>query len=214
MKSLIGGTGNKWLDDDICYLYISHLGNIGDEGPDINNQYWVLPTFPDSISDQMDSTFTETQALGRSAPVFTFSSAGPRKVQVELKLHRDMMEDVNNGNNHVSKRFGEDYVDCLIRALQSIAVPKYNLTNKMVEPPLVAMRLGKQLFVKGVVTSGIALTYEKPILSDGKYARVSLSLTISEVDPYDASEVFKNGSYRGEVSTLRDGALTVLGNGD
>lgn len=45
-----------------CYLYISHL----DDG----FQYWQLPGYPDEVSDDMRSTFSETTALGRSAPVY------------------------------------------------------------------------------------------------------------------------------------------------
>lgn len=179
------------------YLYISHL----DEGL----QYWILPYYPETITDSMSSTFQPTSALGRSAPVYTFSNAGPRTVQINLKLHRDIMDDANANISNAKLEIGEDYVDALIRALQSIAVPKYNLSNKAVEPPLVALRIGKEIFVKGVVTSGIGLTYEMPILSNDRYAQVSLSLTISEVDPYDATEVYKNGSFRGIVKTLKKG---------
>lgn len=159
----------------------------------------------------MQSTFNETNALGRSAPVYTFSNAGPRTVQLEMQLHRDMMDDANVGVSNVRLQDGDDYIDSLIRALQSIAVPKYNLTNKAVEPPLVAVRLGKQIFIKGVVTSGVGVTYAKPILSNDKYAQISLSITISEVDPYDATTVYQNGSFRGEVRTLREGAYNYLG---
>lgn len=186
---------NRVLEDN--YIYISHL----DEG----FQYWKLPTWPDSVNDSMQSQFVPTNALGRTAPVYTFSYAGPRTVQIELPLHRDIMDSVNTGISNSKLGEGEDYVDNLIRALQSIAVPKYNLTNKAVEPALVALRLGNEIFVKGVVTSGIGVTYEKPILSNGKYANVHLSLTVSEVDPYDATSVFKNGSFRGVVQSLRHG---------
>ena len=103
----------------------------------------------------MQSTFTPTTALGRTAPVYTFSNSGPRTVQIELELHRDIMDDVNTGISNSQLGEGEDYVDNLLRALQSIALPKYNLTNKAVEPPLVALRLGNEIFIKGVVTSGI-----------------------------------------------------------
>ena len=82
---------------------------------------------------------------------------------------------------------------------------EYNLTNKAIEPPLVAVRLSNEIFIKGVVTSGIGVTYEKPILLNGKYANVKLSITISEVDPYDATSIFKNGSFRGVVKSLRKG---------
>jgi hypothetical protein len=153
----------------------------------------------------MSSTFAETSALGRSAPVFTYSKSGPRSVQVGLKLHRDMMNEVNAGTSNAELKLGEDYVDNLIKALQSITVPKYNLSNKSVEPPLVALRLGNEIFIKGVVNGSIGLEYKLPILSNGKYAQVSLQLTILEVDPYDATTVFKNGSFRGVVKTLRNG---------
>ena len=197
-------TKNFQLPDN--YLYISHLDNLGE-----GMQFWILPFYPDTLSDSMQSTFRDTNALGRSAPVYTYSNSGPREVQIEIKLHRDMMEDANLGVSNVRLRPGEDYIESLIHALQAIAVPKYNLTNKAVEPPLVALRIGKQLFIKGVVIGGIAITYAKPILANDKYAQVSLSLKIAEVDPYDATTVYQNGSYRGEVRTLREGAYTYWG---
>lgn len=177
------------------YIYISHL--------DEDFQFWRLPCTPETISDSMQSTFAQTQALGRSAPVYTFSNAGPRTVQVSLKLRRDMMDSLNADVSNVELKAGEDYVDNLIKALQSIAVPKYNLSNKAVEPPLVALRLSNEVFIKGVVNSSIGLEYALPILNNGKYAQVSLQLIISEVDPYDATTVFQNGSFRGVVKTLK-----------
>ena len=183
------------LDDN--YIYISHL----DEG----FRFWKLPTWPDSISDSMKSTFQSTDALGRTAPVYTFSSSGPRTVQIDIPLHRDIMDNVNTGISNSKLGEGEDYVDNLIRALEAIALPRYNVNNKLVEPPLVALRLGKEVFIKGVVTQGIGITYEKPILANGKYAQMHLSLQIDEVDPYDATEVYKNGGFRGVVKSLRKG---------
>jgi hypothetical protein len=177
-----------------CYLYISHL----DEG----YQYWQLPGYPDEVSDDMRSTFAESTALGRSAPVYTFSNAGPRSVQISLNFHRDMFEDMPS---NVTPRDGEDKAESFIHALQSIAVPKYNLSNKAIEPPLVAVRLGREVFIKGVVTSGISITYGKPILVNEKYAIIRVQFTVSEVDPYDASTVFKNGSFRGIMQTMREG---------
>lgn len=153
----------------------------------------------------MGSTFGETTALGRTAPVYTYSRSGPRQVQINLALHRDMMDDVNAGISNAKLRDGEDYVDNLIRALQSISVPKYNLSNKAIEPPLVALRLSNEVFIKGVVNGSIGLVYKMPILSNGKYAEVTLSLTVSEVDPYDSTTVFANGSFRGVVQTLKKG---------
>jgi len=179
------------------YIYISHL--------DEEYQFWRLPSCPETISDSMGSNFGQTTALGRSAPVFTYSNSGPREVQIEIKLHRDMMDDINYGVSNANLAKGEDYIDSLVRALQSIAVPKYNLSNKAVEPPLVAMRLSNEVFVKGIVNAPIAITYKLPILRNGKYAEISMSLKITEVDPYDATTVFKNGSFRGVIKTLKKG---------
>ena len=179
------------------YIYISHL--------DEDMRFWRLPSCPETISDSMGSTFGETTALGRTAPVYTYSRSGPRQVQINLALHRDMMDDVNAGISNAKLRDGEDYVDNLIRALQSISVPKYNLKNKAIEPPLVALRLSNEVFIKGVVNGSIGLVYKLPILSNGKYAEVTLSLTVSEVDPYDSTTVFANGSFRGVVQTLKKG---------
>lgn len=183
---------NNILPD--CYIYISHL-DLPEEA-----KYWQLPGYPDEVSDQMESRFEANTALGRSAPVYTFSNSGPRTVNFTLRFHRDMFEEMPS---NVIPKDGEDKADSFIHALQAIAVPKYNLSNKAIEPPLVAIRLGKEIFIKGVVTSGIGITYGKPILVNEKYATMQVTFTVAEVDPYDATTVFKNGSFRGMTATLR-----------
>jgi hypothetical protein len=183
---------NRMLPD--CYLYISHL----DEG----YQYWQLPGYPEKVADHMNSTFMENSALGRSAPVYTFSNSGPRTINISLSFHRDMFEEMPS---NVPVKAGEDKAESFIHALQAIAVPKYNLANKAIEPPLVALRLGREVFIKGIVSGGVTVTYGKPILVNEKYAIIDVSFTISEVDPYDATTVFKNGSFRGLTATLRNG---------
>lgn len=178
------------------YIYISHL--------DDKYQFWRIPVTPQEISENMESSFGSTSALGRSAPVFTYSSSGPRTMSITIDLHRDIMDDINQSWSNSKLGYGEDYVDNLIKALQAISVPKYNLNNKAVEPPLVAIRLSNEIFIKGVVNGGISVTHKLPILSNNKYARVSVSFTINEVDPYDATTVFRNGSFRGHVATMRN----------
>lgn len=177
-----------------CYIYISHL-DLPEEA-----KYWQLPGYPDTVSDSMQSTFNESTALGRSAPVYTFSNSGPRTVQINLKFHRDMFEEMQS---NVTPQAGEDKAESFIHALQAIAVPKYNLSNKAIEPPLVALRLGREVFIKGVVTSGISVTFGKPILVNEKYATMEIGFTIAEVDPYDSTTVFQNGSFRGLTATMR-----------
>lgn len=184
-----------------CYLYISHL--------DEDYQYWQLPGYPNDVSDQMSSTFAENSALGRSAPIYTFSNSGPRTVQINLEFHRDMFEEINefHKSKYGDNKFkdGDDMAEAFIHALQAIAVPKYNLSNKAIEPPLVGIRLGREVFIKGIVSGGITVTYSKPILVNEKYAIIKISFTVSEVDPYDSTTVFQNGSFRGLTATLRQG---------
>ena len=193
------------LDNDIlsrilpdCYLYISHL--------DEDYQYWMLPGYPNEVTDSMGSTFNSTSALGRSAPVYTYSNSGPRSIQIDLEFHRDMFEEINSHSGVPKKHAnGDDLADSFVKALQAIAVPKYNLSNKAIEPPLIAVRLGREVFIKGIVDGGVRVTYTKPILDDERYAVVAVSFTIYEVDPYDATTVFKNGSFRGLTQTMRHG---------
>lgn len=190
------------------YIYISHLDGVtvSKEAKALGAPtYWILPCYPDEISDSMQSNFTPTNALGRSAPVYTYDNSGPRTVQISVALHRDIMNDVNIGRSNATLENGEDYVDSLCRALQSIALPKYNLSNKMIEPPLVAVRLANEVFIKGVVTGAVGLDYRLPILENDRYACMALSFPISEVDPYDATSVYTNGTFRGVVNTMRKG---------
>lgn len=176
------------------YIYLYHT-----------DKFIIIPEYPESITDNMTLTFNQTQALSRSAPVFTYAYSGPRSVTFNLELHRDMVNDLNitAGNTNLKSNVvsqTDDYVDILIKELQSIALPRYNVNNRAVIPPRVAVRFGNELFISGVVTSNISCVYNKPILSNGKYARVSIGFTVSEYDPYDATLVSQLGSFRGITS--------------
>jgi hypothetical protein len=69
-----------------------------------------------------------------------------------------MMQQLNYGVSNLSVELGDDYVDTLISKLQAVALPKYDYGNKMVNPPLVAVRFGNEFFIKGVVQGGITVT--------------------------------------------------------
>ena len=184
------------------YIYLYHT-----------DKFIIIPEYPESITDNMGSSFNQTTALSRSAPVFTYANSGPRSVTFSLELHRDMVNDLNitAGNTNLKSNVvsqTDDYVDILIKELQSIALPRYNVNNRAVIPPRVAVRFGNELFISGVVTSTITCTYGKPILSNGKYAKVSIGFTVSEYDPYDATLVSQLGSFRGITS-----ANNIFGSG-
>ena len=176
------------------YIYLYHT-----------DKFIIIPEYPESITDNMGSSFNQTTALSRSAPVFTYANSGPRSVTFSLELHRDMVNDLNitAGNTNLKSNVvsqTDDYVDILIKELQSIALPRYNVNNSAVVPPRVAVRFGNELFISGVVNTTVTCTYSKPILSNGKYARVSIHFTVSEYDPYDATSVSQLGSFRGITS--------------
>lgn len=187
-------SSKKYLTLIPNYLYMYHT-----------DQWVVLPEYPDSIADKLTSTFTSTNALSRTAPVFSYSNSGPRNVQVQLHFHRDMMNEVNYQVSNMVVEMGDDYVDALLKQIQSVALPKYRASDKEVTPPLIAIRFGNDIFIKGVVNGGISIQYEKPILENGKYAQITLSFDVYEIDPYDAESVQKLGSFRGITNSfMRD----------
>lgn len=184
-----------------CYIYLYHT-----------DEYFILPQYPDSLQDQLDSNFSSQNALSRTAPVYSYNNSGPRSIQITLKLHRDMMNSFNTGAARIKYNTGEgrvetkinndDYVDLLIKKLQAVALPRYKATDKLVNPPMVAVRFGETVFIKGIVNGGINITYELPLLSNNKYAQVTLGFTVYETQPYDADSVGKLGSFRGVTSAI------------
>ena len=184
------------------YIYLYHL-----------DKFVVLPDYPETISDTLESHFAESNALARTAPVFSYKNSGPRTVTaVNLKLHRDMMEtlnrDISNLKDNVVDLSGDDYVDTLIKYLQAAALPRYNeyaSGSKTVIPPMVAVRFGNDIFIKGIINGAVQVTYTKPILYNDKYAIVDINFQVTEVDPYDADTVLQQGSFRGFTRTFKDG---------
>ena len=173
------------------YIYLYHT-----------DQFIVLPSFPESLQDSLDATFLPTNPLLRSAPIYSYSNSGPRTVQVSLQLFRDMMTQLNYDVSNFKLEIGDDYVDTLIKQLQAIALPRYASTTKMVDPPMIAVRFGNEIFIKGVITGSISVQFQKPIITGDKYEQVQISFTVAEVMPYDAESVQVNGLMRGLNTTL------------
>lgn len=195
------------------YIYFYHL-----------DKFCILPLYPESITDSKGSNFQQTNALSRSSPVFTYSNSGARNVSITLELHRDLMNDLNTGVSNLKgddvvvpfrNTYDEegnleenDYIDLLINYLQAASVPKYQIYNhgsKAVIPPMVAVRFGDDVFIKGVITNEIQVTYARPIMitqgGKSKYAKITVGFNINETDPYDADSIASMGSFRGICST-------------
>ena len=75
---------------------------------------------------------------------------------------------------------------------------------------MVAVRFGNDIFIKGVVIGAVSVSYSLPIITGNKYAHVSVSFTVEEVDPYDAQTVMQAGSFRGLSTTLEGSAWKVV----
>jgi len=173
------------------YIYLYHV-----------DQFIVIPTFPDSLNDQIGVTYNSSTPMARSAPIYSYSHSGPRSLQINLDLHRDMMSQINWQVSNATVATGDDYVDTLIKLVQAAALPAYGASEKMVDPPMVAVRFGNDIFIKGVVTGSVGVTYQAPVLANEKYAHVSVSFTVEEVDPYDAQTILSAGSFRGVDTKL------------
>lgn len=173
------------------YIYLYHT-----------DTFIIIPAYPENFTDSMNVNFSDETPLMRSAPIFSYSSSGPRTIDVTIPMHREMMEQINYGVSNANVGLHDDYVDELIKQIQAAALPVYSTSSKMVDPPLVAIRFGNEIFCKGIISGDIRVTYDVPVLPNGKYAQVSLAFTMKEVDPYDAYTVQQVGSFRGLDSSL------------
>lgn len=168
------------------YIYLYHT-----------DTFIVIPAYPENFTDSMSVQYNTESPLMRSAPIFTYSSSGPRQINVTINMHREMMQQINYGVSNAKVALNDDYVDELIKQIQAAVLPKYSASAKMVDPPLVAIRFGNEIFCKGVISGSVDVTYDVPVLQNGKYAQVGLTFTMNEVEPYDAETVLQVGSYRG-----------------
>ena len=178
------------------YIYLFHT-----------DEYLLLPQYPDSTQDRLNSQFAQQNALSRTAPIYAYSYSGPRNVQVSLDLHRDMIntENIKASNMRVAVEDGEDYVDTIIKRIQAIALPRFDASKKAVVPPMVAVRFGNEIFIKGIVNGGVSIEFMKPILDNDKYSHITLNFNVYETTPFDADSVSQLGSFRGITRQFKSG---------
>lgn len=165
-------------------------------------EFVLLPVTPDSVQDSMGASFSVSTPLSRSAPIYSYSHSGPRSVQISMTVHRDLMQSTNYQVSNVALDLNDDYVDTMIKYLQSMVVPRYAASTKMVDPPQIALRIGNEIYCKGIINGNVGLTYRLPLLENDKYAIVDISFTVTEVEPYDADQIIQQGSFRGLNTTL------------
>ena len=177
------------------------------------NEVIVIPAYADSVTDNIQANFNSEIPLSRSAPIYSFANSGPRSLQVLFELQREIMYEINYGVSTVKPDAGDDYVDYMIKAVQAAALPEYDMALKMVNPPVIALKLGDDIFIKGVVVGQVGVTYSLPIIpgvddrgrkdeSKSRYSSVKIGFSVSEIDPFQASDVMRDGSFRGVPKTL------------
>lgn len=174
------------------YIYFHHT-----------NTKIIIPVDPEAISDSMGASFASNSPLSRSAPIYSYQNSGPRTVSVNFTLHRDLCNQFNNLNY--------DAVEALIINLDQMVLPDYNSAGKIVNPPLVSLKLRDDIFIKGIVTQ-TSHTYQLPIIEyfgKTRYAVVGLNFSVNEVTPYSASIIPKIGQYRNSSGlSLRTNSAT------
>ena len=154
----------------------------------------VIPVDPDAITDSMSAGWASSTPLSRSAPIYSYQNSGPRSVQASFTLHRDLMKQFNPNDS--------DAVASLIRCLEECVLPTYKEAGKIVNPPIVSLKIRNQIYIKGVVTN-VGKNYQLPIINYGNnksnkflYAVVNVNFNIQEITPISASIVRNKGSYR------------------
>ena len=171
------------------YIYLYHL-----------NALVILPGYPDIVTDSTNVSFAQSNSLGRSAPIFSYTGSGPRTMQIGLNIHREALNLMNYtySNSQLKEFFRpeDDYTDVIIRLLQAAALPVYAASEKMVDPPVVACRFGNDIYIKGVINGPVGIDYSPPILKNEKLAKIAINFSVAEVDAYDAEMVANIGSYR------------------
>ena len=192
------------------YMYLYHTGTL-----------LIFPFYPDNIKDTTSVKFNNTEVLSRTSPIYSYENSGPRSIEFGFDIHRDMFKNIQYINTGLKKlalpkeqrldeTLTDDYADIFINEIQAAAYPVYKAASKMVNPPLVAVRFGKDIFIKGIIKNSVSLQYKLPDLANGKYAQVNFSFTIDEIDPYDANMAIALGSYRNGGSDIGDDMLSKL----
>ena len=163
----------------------------------------LLPNWPEQIQDGQTANFSGQSILGRSAPIQAYGGGGARTITTTLHFHREMLKQTNLKNPMVNTRvsdFNNDYVEYLTNEMYGAVIPNYSSSAKLVDPPVVAMRFGNQIYIKGVCTN-VSVSYGGAILRDNKYSMIDINMSVTEIAPYDAITAMGVGGFRsdGEV---------------
>ena len=163
-----------------CYILLTPGIYHYDTKETEDNTLFVLPTYPDDVSDSVDAQWGTVPVLGRPVPVATFTGTGYRSVSFSFDVHREMLGDTN-----VSV-----IEDFLFGIKQAVYPSDINFEENKVEytgfvPRVATVKLGA-FFVKGYITS-VGHTWKKPLVYNEEtktyqYQLCTISMSINGVD--------------------------------
>lgn len=144
--------------------------------------YWI----PEEITEEISCEWEEVTIIGRSAPIFSYSSTGPRTINMELHFIAD-----GTGGSV------EEDVHRKIQFLKSFTYPEY-LASNIKSPHRLQLVVGGFLNIVGVISSA-NVTWKAPYEIDTlfpMFAIFPLNLQETVPDPFDYRQIrdYRGGS--------------------
>lgn len=129
-----------------------------------------LPVFPENISDGYSANWAQQEVIGRTSPLFSYTSTGFRTVSFDLTFHRELVFDNEKYQSFKglskSKRNSSytpiEEIEEILNALKLACYPIY-ASNGLVSP-VIFFRFG-QFTCKGYMES-VSYSWEPPIIDD------------------------------------------------
>lgn len=128
-----------------------------------------LPVYPETVDDGVSAEYSQVPDLiYQYEPWFVYQSSGPRSNSYEFHMHRDMWT-----GDHSDGKCNE-----LIRMCEAQCYAKYQ--GSSVQTPIVSLYVAGKELITGIMTS-VKTSWSGPILKDGWYGEVTMTLSIVEV---------------------------------
>lgn len=128
-----------------------------------------LPVYPETVENSISAEYvTMPDLIYQYEPWQVFQGTGARQNTYEFHMHRDMW----TGDHK------DDMCNKLIRFCQAQCYARYQ--GSAVSTPIVSLYVKGECLISGVMMS-TSESWSGPILSDGWYAEVTLSLTILQI---------------------------------
>lgn len=130
------------------------------------DRIFLLPCYPDAITESQGATWSNNTPLGRSSPLSAYAGTNYRSISLNFKLHREMCND-------------ESYIDMILVEIRRAVFPWY--VSQGLIPPVATFQFG-QYRCKGYVDN-VTYNWQKPIV-DGMYQVCDVGVSFIDVPEY------------------------------